>query len=88
MDEDATTSYTLAGKACESGDILIHHIDLPQVHRGDYLAVFTTGAYHYSMASHYNRLPNPAVVFVNGDTVNVVVEKESYADLLRLDRKL
>lgn len=88
VDEVSNTRYTIAGKACESGDILIQEISLPQVNTGDYLAVYSTGAYHYSMASHYNRLPNPAVVFVHHDEVKVVVEKERYEDLLKLDRKI
>lgn len=87
-DEQEVQHYTLAGKACESGDILIHDCVLANPKVGDYVAVFSTGAYHYSMASHYNRLPNPAVVFVNQDQVRVVVERETYEDLLRNDRSL
>jgi diaminopimelate decarboxylase len=77
--------YTVAGKACESGDVLIRSIQLPQAQAGDYLLVKTTGAYHYSMASNYNRLTKPAVVFVNNGVCRVVVKKETYADLIRLD---
>jgi diaminopimelate decarboxylase len=84
----STTHYSIAGKACESGDILIRDISLPEVTSGDFLAVFSTGAYHYSMASNYNRFLKPAVVFVNGDLLRCVVKRESYADLIRNDISL
>ncbi|MFA6801015.1 MAG: diaminopimelate decarboxylase [Acholeplasmataceae bacterium] len=78
-------TYTIAGKACESGDMIIHDIMLPEVKIGDLLTVFTTGAYHYSMASNYNRLQKPAVVFVNGDHSRLVVKRETLEDLIRND---
>ncbi len=77
--------YTIAGKACESGDMIIHDIKLPIIAKGDLLAVFTTGAYHYSMASNYNRLQKPAVVFVKGNESRVVVKRETLEDLIRND---
>ncbi len=77
--------YTIAGKACESGDVIIHDITLPEVKKQDLLAVFTTGAYHYSMASNYNRLLKPTVVFVNKDYARVVVKRETLDDLVRND---
>jgi diaminopimelate decarboxylase len=55
---------SIAGKCCESGDILIKEVLMPVVKRGDYIAVFSTGAYNYSMASNYNGLEKPAIVFV------------------------
>lgn len=76
---------TIAGKACESGDILIHDAHLPRLRPGDLIAVKTTGAYHYSMASNYNRLLKPAVVLVNGDVARLIVKRETIADLLRND---
>lgn len=85
-DEEKAMTYTVAGKACESGDILIDEVMLPEVKQDDLLAVFSTGAYHYSMASNYNRLTKPAVVFVNGDKVKVVVERENFMDLIRNDK--
>lgn len=85
MDELCTTHYTLAGRACESGDILIHDCLLPEVFNGDYCAVFSTGAYHYSMSSNYNRIQKPAVLFVNQDKIRLVNQRETYDDLLRLD---
>ena len=85
MNEEKTHHYTIAGKACESGDILIHDCVLPEVKVNDYLAVYTTGAYHYSMSSNYNRLQKPAVIFVNQDKVRIVSKRETYDDLLRQD---
>jgi diaminopimelate decarboxylase len=76
---------TLAGKACESGDILIHEAHLPIMVEGDLIAVKSTGAYHYSMASNYNRLLKPAVVLVNGDQARIIVKRETIEDLLRND---
>lgn len=87
-DESGDGTYTIAGKACESGDILIHGVKLPEPRPGDYLAVFSTGAYHYSMSSNYNRLVKPAVVFVNHDKAKVIVKRETYADLVRNDLPL
>ncbi|WP_090395922.1 diaminopimelate decarboxylase [Natribacillus halophilus] len=81
-------TYAIAGKACESGDMLIYDLSLPAVKSGDLLAVFSTGAYGYSMASNYNRLPRPPVVFVENNEHKLVVERESYADLVRNDRSL
>ena len=85
MDEEKTHHYTIAGKACESGDILIHDCVLPEVRENDYLVVYSTGAYHYSMSSNYNRLQKPAVIFVNHDSVRLVSKRETYDDLLRND---
>lgn len=76
---------SVAGKCCESGDMLLWDAALPPVARGDLLAVFTTGAYNYSMASNYNRLPRPAVVLVGGGRARLLVARETYADLVRLD---
>ena len=76
---------TIAGKCCESGDILIKDLKLPSASVGDLLAVFTTGAYHYSMSSNYNRLPRPAVVLVNQGKDDVIVKKETYTDIVRND---
>ncbi|MDI3523089.1 MAG: diaminopimelate decarboxylase [Bacillota bacterium] len=77
---------TIAGKCCESGDVLIQDINLPRLEPGDLIAVFTAGAYQYSMASNYNRLARPAVVFVRDGRASVVVQRESLADLVRNDR--
>ncbi|GGE38343.1 diaminopimelate decarboxylase [Pullulanibacillus camelliae] len=75
----------IAGKCCESGDILIQDIALPTAQAGDILAVFCTGAYGYSMANNYNRLPRPAVVFVEEGQEQLVIKRETYEDLLQYD---
>lgn len=75
----------IAGKCCESGDMLIWDLPVPSIKSGDILAVFSTGAYNYSMASHYNRLPKPAVVFVEEGQDYLVVRRESYQDIVRND---
>jgi diaminopimelate decarboxylase len=75
----------LAGRCCESGDVLIWEAALPSVRSGDVVAVFSTGAYTYAMASNYNRFPRPAVVLAGGGRARVVVERETYDDLIRKD---
>ena len=85
-DEEKTAAYTIAGKCCESGDILIQSIALPQVNTGDILVMKTTGAYGYSMASHYNKLALPAVVFVKDGQAREVIERESYEHLISLEK--
>jgi diaminopimelate decarboxylase len=84
--EECTELVSVAGKCCESGDMLIWDLKLPPVNFGDTLAVFSTGAYGYSMANNYNRIPRPAVVFVKNGESRVVIERESYEDLVKLDR--
>ncbi|WP_332238159.1 diaminopimelate decarboxylase [Sporolactobacillus sp. KGMB 08714] len=85
-DEPAEKKVTIAGKCCETGDVLIKDAFVPESCKmGDILAVFCTGAYGYSMASHYNRLPNPAVVFVEDGEASIVVRRETYEDLIRND---
>ena len=76
---------SIAGKCCESGDMLIWDISLPAVEPGDLLAVFCTGAYNYSMASNYNRLRRPAVVLVQDGKADLVVQRETYAGLIAND---
>lgn len=88
MTDTANTPYTVAGKCCESGDKLIESITLPAVEAGDTLAVFCTGAYGYSMASNYNRLPRPAVVFAEDGKHRMIIKRETYEDLVRLDCSL
>lgn len=80
-----TEVVTIAGKHCESGDILIKDAQLPVCQSGDVLTVLATGAYNYSMASNYNRLPRPAAVLVGNGEVNVILQRETYQDLLRQD---
>ncbi len=76
---------TIAGKCCESGDLLIKDIKMPEIKVGDILAVLATGAYNYSMASHYNRIPNPAVVMVKDGKVKEIVRRETYDDIIKND---
>jgi len=86
MSAPASELVTIAGKHCESGDILLKDILLPQTQPGDILTVLGTGAYNYSMASNYNRLPRPAAVLVGSGEANVILERETYQDLIRQDR--
>ena len=83
--EPALTEYTVAGKCCESGDILIQKIPLPDMERGDLIVMKTTGAYGYSMASHYNKLPLPAVVFVKDGTDRLVIQRETFEHMTALE---
>ncbi len=76
---------SIAGKCCESGDMLIWDIELPALQAGDILAVSSTGAYNYSMSMNYNRLPRPAMVLVAEGKADVIVKREDYADLIRND---
>ena len=78
-------TVTIAGKCCESGDVLVENIELPKAKKGDYLAVLTTGAYNYSMASNYNRVLKPAAVLVNNSQSDIIIERESYEHLVSLD---
>ena len=81
----AEETVTVAGKHCESGDVLLKDVRLPTVNSGDLLVVFATGAYNASMASNYNRLPRPAAVLVNDGQSWLVQRRESLYDLLRFD---
>lgn len=85
MDLPPVRKVTVAGRCCESGDVLGKDILLPECGRGDLLAVLSTGAYHYSMASNYNRVPRPAVVMVRDGQARLAVRRESLEDLARND---
>ena len=85
MQEEKTETVTIAGKCCESGDILIENAKLPKISQNDLLIIYTTGAYGYSMASNYNKLGRPAVVFVKDGHARVVIKKESYENMLDLE---
>lgn len=85
MDQPIVETAHIAGKYCESGDILIDKQPLPATKAGDILAVLDTGAYGYSMAMNYNRNPRPAVVFAENGHDKLVVKRETYSDLLSLD---
>lgn len=85
LDEEKTEKVCVAGKCCESGDIIIEDIMMPKAKRGDIMCVYTTGAYGYSMSSHYNKAMTPAVVFVNKNKARVVIKRETLEDLYRND---
>jgi diaminopimelate decarboxylase len=86
IDAPRTLACSIAGKHCEQGDVVVADAQLPaDVRVDDLLAVPVTGAYGYSMASNYNKVPRPAVVFVRGGEARVVVRRETPEDLLRLD---
>ena len=76
---------TIAGRFCESGDILIRNIVLPEINEGDILCVYNTGAYNYSMASNYNRVQKPAMVLVNDSDAEVIIKRETLDDLVAHD---
>jgi len=80
--------YTLAGRCCESGDILITDAPLPKPQVGDLVAVFVTGAYNASMSSVYNRLAHPAMVLVNNGKTHVIQARQSLSALIAQDRSL
>ena len=82
---ERTEKVTVAGKCCESGDILLKDAMMPEIKVGDTLAVLATGAYNYSMASNYNRIPRAAVVAVSDGKAKIVVKRESYEDLIKND---
>lgn len=83
--DEASEVVTVAGKCCESGDIIMENKKLQQLKVGDTLAVLATGAYNYSMASNYNRIPRPAMVAVSGDSASIVIKRETYEDIIKLD---
>lgn len=83
--EPAAETVSVAGKCCESGDMLIWDLELPKAETGDLLAVFCTGAYNYAMASNYNRIRRPAVVLVKDGKADVAVKRESLEDISRND---
>ncbi len=86
MSANATQTVTVAGKHCESGDVLIQEALLPPTTAGDTLVVMSTGAYGYSMASNYNRLLRPAMVLVHEGNADVIIDRETYQDLIAQDR--
>jgi len=84
---ERTKSARIVGKHCESGDVLIFDADLPEsLQVGDLIATPVTGAYGHSMASNYNKMLRPAVVFVRSGRSRLVVRRETFADLVRLDQ--
>lgn len=84
-DKEPDQAVTVAGKCCESGDLIQENTKIAAVKAGDTLAVLSTGAYNYSMASNYNRIPKAAIVMVKDGKSRVVVKRESYEDLIKND---
>lgn len=85
MNETEKEVVTIAGRFCESGDILIKDINLPIMETGDILCVYNTGAYNYSMASNYNRVEKPAMVLVNNAQSDIIIKRESLEDIIAHD---
>lgn len=88
VNDKVTELYSIAGKCCESGDMLIWDLPLPQSRKKDVLAVFSTGAYGYAMASNYNRIPRPPVIFVENGVDFLAIQRETYSDLMKLENSL
>jgi diaminopimelate decarboxylase len=84
-DEIASGVYAVAGKHCESGDVLIERVELPEPRRGDVIAVPVTGAYTLAMSSSYNAVPRPAAVLVSGGEARLIRKRETVEDLLALE---
>lgn len=83
--EPKTEVVTIAGKCCESGDLIGEGMNIQKAEAGDIIAVLATGAYNYSMSSNYNRIPKPAVVMLRNGESRVVVKRETLADVIRND---
>ena len=86
MNDSRDFVCTIAGCCCESGDLIQENVLLPRLERGDFVAVLTTGAYNYSMASNYNRVPRFPLVMLKGGNSYVAVRRETYEDMLLCDR--
>jgi diaminopimelate decarboxylase len=85
--ESETEEVTVAGRYCESGDVLIRSVRLPTARAGDVLAVPAAGAYSVAMSSNYNETPRPAVVLLDGGQARVIRERETVEDIWRLERR-
>ncbi len=83
--EPRDEKVTIAGKCCESGDLIGENMPLQHAESGDIIAVCATGAYNYSMSSNYNRIPKPPVVFINNGESRIVIKKETLEDIIRND---
>ena len=83
MNEASDYECTVAGRCCESGDRIAENVSIARPERGDLIAVLTTGAYNYSMASNYNRVPRPAMIMINEGKARLVVRRESFEDMIR-----
>ena len=84
-DKPKNFKCTIAGRCCESGDLLQENVLIQTPQRGDILAVLVTGAYNYAMASNYNKIPRPPIVMIKGGEDYVAVRRETFEDIARLD---
>lgn len=82
INEPCTEVVTIAGKCCESGDILLENVELPKVNSGDILAVLSTGAYGYSMSNNYNKIPKASVVLVSEGKHRLICKRQTYKDMI------
>lgn len=85
INNELLENITIAGRFCESGDILIKDIELPAVKPGDIICIFATGAYNYSMSSNYNRVPRPEAILVQNGASDVIIKRETFEDVISLD---
>lgn len=85
MNDAPEKEYTVAGKCCESGDIIQERVMLPEMRSGDIVAVLATGAYNYSMSMNYNRIPRPPVVALSNKEDKLWIKRESYEDIIKND---
>ncbi len=86
MNYENKETVTIAGRFCESGDILIKDINIPVTESGDIICIFNTGAYGYSMSSNYNRVQRPAAILVKDGQSDVIIKREDYEDLIAQDQ--
>ena len=85
MNDEETMTATVAGKCCESGDLIQENVNIAPVEPGDIIAVFSTGAYNYSMASNYNRIPRPPVAMIKDGKARLIIRAETYEDITKND---
>ena len=81
--QEPDVTATIAGRCCESGDLIQEDVKIKKAERGDKIAVLVTGAYNYSMASNYNRIPRPPIVAIDNGNIKLIVKRESFLDLVR-----
>ena len=84
-DKPQEKKVTVAGRCCESGDLIQENVMIQSPEVGDIMAVLSTGAYNYSMASNYNRVPRPAMVMIRDKSPRVIIRRETYDDLIKND---
>ena len=82
-DQEKSVVATIAGRCCESGDVIQEDVEIAKTERGDKIAVLVTGAYNYSMASNYNRITRPPIVAIENEQDNIIVKRESFEDLIK-----